>query len=213
MAIRTGFEPGDAPASPTPPSTTATTTSIAAGVPVAAAGPTNASTALRSYRHGEWESISSTILLPRKGARMGALARALVPSQVGERRALTVFYRPVVTAGRRPGHRPRRDVGGDGGGDARARSASVERATDRQSVEQAARDRREARDGPLAGQGRPPRSRSRFRPAGTPRTTAAVSTPRSACAASPRCPLDGAHDAAFAAAAIPLGAGLPKKRR
>ena len=25
--------------------------------------------------------------------------------------------------------------------------------------------------------------------------------------------LDGAHDAAFAAAAIPLGAGLPKKRR
>jgi hypothetical protein len=26
-------------------------------------------------------------------------------------------------------------------------------------------------------------------------------------------PLDGAHDAAFAVSAIPLGAGLPKKRR
>ena len=26
-------------------------------------------------------------------------------------------------------------------------------------------------------------------------------------------PLDGAHDAAFAAAVIPLGTGLPKKRR
>ena len=79
--------------------------SIAAGIPVAAAGPTNASTAIRSYRHGEWESISSTILLPRKGARMGALARVLVPSQPGERRAMTVFYRPVSqqAAGRATG--------------------------------------------------------------------------------------------------------------
>ena len=104
-----------------------------AGVPVAAAGPTNASTALRSYRHGEWESISSTILLPRKGALMGALARVLVPSQVGERRALTVFYRPVSqqAADRATG---RAEMSAAMAGEMRAKVGRVERAKDRQSV-------------------------------------------------------------------------------
>ena len=95
VAIRTGFEPGDSPALADAAIAHAHDERVAVGVPLAAAGPVNAVPRMRCYQHGEWESTSSAILLPRKGAMIGALARALVPSQPGERRALTVFYRPV----------------------------------------------------------------------------------------------------------------------
>ena len=160
---------------------------IAAGVPVAAAGPTNASTAMRSYRHGEWESISSTILLPRKGAVMGALARALVPSQLGERRALTVFYRPVVTAGRRPHHRPGRDVGRDGGRDApQGRHASNGPRTASPSSKLHETDEK-LETGPLPGEGLLRGLDHRPRRLERPGLRPPPGRRRSACAASRRC--------------------------
>lgn len=211
LAIRTGFEPGDAPALADAAIHHHDDPSIAAGVPVGAAGPTTASSALRSYRHGDWESTSSTILLPRKGARMGALARVLVPSQSGERRALTVFYRPVSqqAADRATG---RAQMSALMAGTLREKAGRVERAKDRQSA-----GNLHTRDEKLeAGRSlvRMSSAVSITVPAGWNvqdfgrRLDASIRisgfTPL---------PLDGAHDAAFAVSAIPLGAGLPKKRR
>jgi hypothetical protein len=210
MAIRTGFEPGDLPALADAEIHHRDDPSIAAGVPVAAAGPTNATTAMRSYRHGEWESVSSTILLPRKGARMGALARVLVPSQPGERRALTVFYRPVSqqAADRSTGTAQMSAVMA---GTLREKVGRVERAKDRQSV-----GKLHERDEKLE------RGRSLVKVASAVSITVPagwnVQDYGRRLDASIRIsgftplPLDGAHDAAFAVSAIPLGAGLPKKR-
>src|SRR6266545_2597348 len=211
VAIRTGFEPGDAPALADAAIHHRDDPSIAAGIPIAAAGPTNASTALRSYRHGEWESVTSTILLPRKGARMGALARVLVPSQPGERRALTVFYRPVsqASADRATG---RAKMSATMAATIRTKVGKEERAKDRQSV-----GKLHARDEKLE------MGRSLVKVA----TAVSITVPVGwnvqdfgrRLDASIRIsgftplPLDGAHGAAFAVSAIPLGAGLPKKRR
>lgn len=211
MAVRTGFEPGDAPALADSLIHRALDPSIAAGVPVAAAGPTNAATSIRSYRHGEWESIAATIMLPRKGAIMGALARALVPSQIGERRALTVFFRPVgqAVADRATG---RAEMSATMAAEVRRKVGRVERAKDRRS-EQHVHDTDEKLE----------RGRSLVRLS----SAVAITVPCGwnaqdfgrrldasirLCGFTPL-PLDGAHDAAFAAAAIPLGTGLPKRRR
>ncbi|KRA37934.1 MULTISPECIES: SCO6880 family protein [unclassified Nocardioides] len=211
IAIRTGFEPGDAAALSDSVIHHDYDADIAVGVPVAAAGPTNASTALRSYRHGEWESVAATILLPRKGAVMGALARALVPSQVGERRALTVFFRPI---GQRVADRTtgRAEMSAAMAAEVRRKVGRVERARERHAVQQV-RETDEKLE----------RGRSLVRLS----SVLAVTVPAAwsvqdygrrldasvrLCGFTPL-PLDGAHDAAFAAAAIPLGTGLPKKRR
>jgi hypothetical protein len=184
---------------------------IASGIPVTAAGPANAVTAMRSYRHGEWESISTTILLPRKGAVMGALARALVPSQMGERRALTVFFRPVgqAVADRTTG---RAEMSATMAAEVRRKVGRVERARERRAVE-----RLHETDEKLE------RGRSLVRVS----SACAITVPATwnsqdygrrldasvrLCGFTPL-PLDGAHDAAFAAAVIPLGTGLPRKRR
>ena len=201
IAIRTGFEPGDAPALADSVIHHGYDDTIAAGVPVAAAGPTNATTALRSYRHGEWESIAATILLPRKGAVMGALARALVPSQVGERRALTVFFRPVGQglAERTTG---RAEMSAAMATEVRRKVGRVERARDRRAVEQV-----HETDEKLE------RGRSLVRLS----SALAITVPAAwnaqdygrrldasvrLCGFTPL-PLDGAHDAAFAAAVDP----------
>jgi hypothetical protein len=93
VAVRTGFAPGDAD------SITAALLSTEEGVndevPWAMAGPSGADAALRHYSHDAWNSISSTIKLPDKGAVMGALAPVLMPSEAGERRSLLVAY-PVT---------------------------------------------------------------------------------------------------------------------
>ncbi|MEO5665341.1 MAG: SCO6880 family protein [Nocardioides sp.] len=211
IAIRTGFEPGDAPALADSKIHHEYDEAIAAGVPVAAVGPTNAATAMRTYRHGEWESIATTVLLPRKGAFMGALARALVPSQVGERRALTVFYRPIgqVVADRTTG---RAEMSATMAAEVRRKVGRVERARERRAVEQI-HETDEKLD----------RGRSLVRVSSAlaitvPATWNAQDYGRRLDASVRLCgftplPLDGAHDAAFAAAVVPLGTGLPKKRR
>lgn len=212
IAIRTGFEPGDAPALAGSVIHHDDDNDIAAGVPVAAAGPANASTAMRSYRHGEWESVTTTILLPRKGAVMGALARALVPSQTGERRALTVFFRPVGqgVADRTTG---RAEMSAAMAAEVRRKVGRAERARERLAVEQLHETNEKLERG---------RSLVRVSSAlaiTAPATWSAAQDYGRRLDASVRLcgftplPLDGAHDAAFAAAVIPLGTGLPKKRR
>lgn len=210
IAIRTGFEPGDAPALADAALHGRDDAAVAAGIPVAAAGPANAHATMRTYRHGEWESVSSTILLPRKGARLGALARVLVPSQPGERRALTVLYRPVSqhAAERATG---RAEMSAAMGAEMRRKIGRVERARDRAAVDQL-----HTRDLKLQ------RGRSLIKVASAVSVTVPAAWEgadygRRLDASIRLCgfvplPLDGAHDAAFAVAAIPLGVGLPNGR-
>lgn len=209
-AIRTGFEPGDAPALADAAIHHAHEKTIPAGIPVGAAGPTNASTALRSYRHGDWESISTTILLPRKGAVMGALARALVPSQIGERRALTVFYRPVGQ-GVADRSTSRAEMSAAMAAEMRRKVGRVERARDRRAVEEL-----HVTDEKLE-RGRSLVKVSSAISVTVPAVWNAQDFGRRLDASVRLCgftplPLDGAHDAAFAAATIPLGTGLPNRR-
>ncbi len=210
-AIRTGFEPGDAPALADAAIHHRDDPTIPAGLPLGAAGPSTASTTLRAYRHGDWQSVSSTILLPRKGARMGALARVLVPSQPGERRALTVLYRPISqpSADRSTN---RAHMSAVMAGTLREKTGKVERAKDRRTV-----GTLHERDEKLAA-GRSLVAVSSAVSITVPATWNAQDFGRRLDASirisgfTPL-PLDGAHDAAFAVSAIPLGAGLPKRRR
>ena len=210
-AIRTGFEPGDAPALADAAIRHRDDPTIPTSLPIGACGPTHATTALRSYRHGEWESISSTILLPRKGARMGALARVLVPSQPGERRALTVFYRPVSqrAADRATG---RAHMSALMAGTLREKAGRAERAKDRHSI-----GNLHDRDEKLEA-GRSLVKVSSAVSITVPARWNAQDYGRRLDASirisgfTPL-PLDGAHDTAFAVSAIPLGAGLPNRRR
>ena len=211
VAIRTGFEPGDAPALADSILHHHENPAIAAGIPIAAAGPTTASTTMRSYRHGEWDSVAATILLPRKGAVMGALARALVPSRIGERRALTVLYRPLPQrlADRATG---RAQMSATMAAEVRRKVGRTERAHDRHAVEQIHQT-----DEKLE------RGRSLVRATAAiaitiPAAWGAQDYGRRLDASVRLCgfvplPLDGAHDAAFAAAVILLGTGLPRTRR
>jgi len=210
-AIRSGFEPGDAAALADAAIHAHELARDAAGVPVAAAGPTNASTAMRYYRHGNWVSTSSTIMLPRKGALMGALARALVPSQPGERRALTVFYKPVpnAVASRKTG---RAEVSAEMGATLNRKLGRTERARDRKARQQVHEVDEKLEHG-----------RSLVKVYGAISITVPghwnpqdygrrLDASVRLCGFAPL-PVDGAHDAGFVAAAIPLGVGLPKQRK
>lgn len=210
LAIRTGFEPGDAPALADAAIHHRHDESIAAGVPIAAAGPTNATTAMRCYTHGQWQSISTTILLPRKGALMGALARTLVPSQIGERRALTVFYRPV-SQGAADRTTSRAEMSAAMAAEMRHKVGRIERARERHATEQL-RETDEKLE-----RGRSLVKVSSALSITVPATWNAPDYGRRLDAAVRLCgftplPLDGAHDAAFVAATIPLGTGLRSSR-
>jgi hypothetical protein len=210
-AIRSGFEPGDTAALADSVIHHERDSSIAAGIPVAAAGPTIATTALRSYRHGEWQSIATTLLLPRKGAVMGALARALIPSQIGEQRALAVCYRPIGqgVADRSTG---RAEVSAAMAAEVRHKVGRTERARERHAVTQVRETDEKLERG---------RSLVRITSAlaiTVPAVWNAQDYGRRLDASVRLCgftplALDGAHDVAFVAAAIPLGTGLPKRRR
>ena len=60
------------------------------------AGPSGADPAARHYSHDAWNSVSSTIKLPVKGAAMGALLPVLTPTEPGERRSFMVAY-PILS--------------------------------------------------------------------------------------------------------------------
>ena len=67
------------------------------GVPWAVAGPARAEAKPRAYVHDGWQSASVSVLLPPRGAIVGALAPVLSGEAVGERRCLLVAF-PVMTA-------------------------------------------------------------------------------------------------------------------
>jgi len=141
---------------------------------------------------------------------MGALARTLIPSQIGERRALTVFYRPVAqgTADRSTG---RAEMSATMAAEMRRKVGRVERARDRHAGEQL-RETDEKLE-----RGRSLVKVSSALSITVPAHWTGQDYGRQLDAAVRLCgftplPLDGAHDAAFVAATIPLGVG-PRSNR
>ncbi|WP_242472003.1 SCO6880 family protein [Blastococcus sp. TML/C7B] len=209
-AVRTGFAPGDRGQLIAADLAAASGAQLATGVPMAAAGPTQARAELRHYVHDAWASVTDTILLPDSGAVLGALAPVLVPTTAGERRCLTVFLAPLPLdrATRLVG---REDMSATTGNELRARMGFRQRARQRRDTERIG-----TADEKLAA------GRALVRPAVAACVTVPATWPVDEhgrrLAASVRAAgfvplrLDLAQDSGFAAAAIPLGVGLPNRR-
>ena len=95
LACRTGFAPGDRAGIVEALAMREKDPGVNADVPWAMAGPSGADPVVRHYSHDAWNSVSSTIRLPVRGAVMGALAPILTPSESGERRSFMVAF-PIV---------------------------------------------------------------------------------------------------------------------
>ena len=106
---------------------------IAVGVPVAAAGPSRARTAVGHYDHDAWSSVTDTIVLPDQGAVLGALAPVFIPSMAGERRCVSVFFAalPARRADRLVG---REELSAATGDELRRRSGRLSRAKQRRDT-------------------------------------------------------------------------------
>jgi hypothetical protein len=87
LAVRTGFAPADRAGIIDALAAHQTDPAVCTEVPWAMAGPSGADTTMRHYSHDAWNSISSTIKLPDRGACLDALAPVLTPSEPGERRS------------------------------------------------------------------------------------------------------------------------------
>jgi uncharacterized small protein (DUF1192 family) len=210
-AIRTGFAPGDRSGLVEATLAAHDDPRVAARLPMAAAGPTVAPAAeRRHYDHDAWSTATCTVLLPEQGALMGALAPVFTPTVAGERRSVTVFYAPISR------HAADRLVGRDQmsagtAAELRARMGFATRAVHRRDAQRLdAADTRLAAGKALVRVG----------------IAAAVTVPshwpitehgrrleasiRGAGFTPLR--LDLAQDSGFAAACIPLGIGLPRRR-
>lgn len=210
VAIRTGFAPGESAALIAAEVAAQQNPGVATGIPMAAAGPTRAAAEIRHYNHDAWSSVTDTILLPERGAILGALAPVLAPTTPGERRALTVFY-PAMGQGRADRLSQRAEMSAITGSELRRATGRLARAKQR-------REQRRAMglDEKLA------KGRALVRPCAAATVTVpntwAVSEFGRRLDASIRIPgfiplrLDLAQDSGFAAAAIPLGVGLPRAR-
>src|SRR6266496_287243 len=209
-AIRTGFAPGDRAALVAAQLAARDNQAIATGVPIAAAGPSTAHTEMRHYNHDAWSSVTDTILLPDQGAILGALAPVFVPSAPGERRSVTVFY-PAMSQSKADKVTGREEMSAIVGSELRRRSGRIERARQRRATAKVSN-----MDEKLA------KSRALVRPCAAATVTVPNTWPIAEFArrldASIRLAgfipqrLDGAQDAAFAAGAIPLGIGVPRRR-
>jgi hypothetical protein len=209
-AIRTGFAPGDRAALVAAHLAAKDNPHIATGVPMAAAGPSTAHTEMRHYSHDAWSSVTDTILLPDQGAILGALAPVFVPSAPGERRAVTVFY-PAMSQSKADKVTGREEMSAIVGSELRRRSGRIERARQRRATAKVSN-----MDEKLA------KGRALVRPCAAATVTVPNTWPIAEFArrldASIRLAgfipqrLDGAQDAAFAAGAIPLGIGVPRRR-
>ena len=71
-AVRTGFAPGDRAVLVQAAADAAAYPGTQTGVPWAVAGPGQASTPVRWYEHDAWKSVSAAVLLPDRGAILGA---------------------------------------------------------------------------------------------------------------------------------------------
>ena len=209
-AIRTGFAPGDR-AALIAADLGADDGVVAAGWPMAAAGPSVAPAAeRRHYRHDAWSSATCTVLLPDSGALMGALAPVFTPTVAGERRSVTVFYAPISR------HKADRMVGRDAmsagtAAELRARLGFQSRAVHRRDAQRVqAADLRLAAGKALVRVG--------IAAAVTVPSHWSISEHGRRLEASIRgagflpLRLDLAQDSGFAAACIPLGIGLPRRR-
>ena len=210
VAIRTGFAPGERAALITAQLAAARDPAVATGIPLAAAGPTAATCEMRHYNHDAWSSVTDTILLPERGAILGALAPVLAPTTPGERRALTVFF-PAMGQGRADKLTQRAEMSAITGDELRRATGRLARAKQRRAQARAA-----GLDEKLA------KGRALVRPCAAATVTVpntwAVSEFGRLLHASIRNPgfiplrLDLAQDSGFAAGAIPLGVGLPRVR-
>jgi hypothetical protein len=210
MAIRTGFAPGERASLIAAQVAAGLDAGVATGIPLGAAGPSQATCEMRHYNHDAWSSVTDTILLPERGAILGALAPVLAPTTPGERRALTVFF-PAM--GRRRADRlsQRAEMSAITGDELRRATGRLARARARR-----AQARAMGLDEKLA------KGRALVRPCAAATVTVpntwAVSEFGARLDASIRNPgfiplrLDLAQDSGFAAAAIPLGVGLPRVR-
>ena len=210
VAIRTGFAPGERAGLVAAGVAARDNPAVATGVPLAAAGPTRAAAEMRHYDHDAWSSVTDTILLPERGAILGALAPVLAPTTPGERRALTVFY-PAMGQGRADRLAQRAQMSAITGGELRRATGAVARAKQRRAQARAL-----GLDEKLA------KGRALVRPCAAATVTVPNTWPVSEFGrrldASIRVPgfiplrLDLAQDSGFAAGAIPLGVGLPRTR-
>ena len=210
VAIRTGFAPGERATLIAAQLGAARNPDVATGIPLAAAGPTQATCEMRHYNHDAWSSVTDTILLPERGAILGALAPVLAPTTPGERRALTVFF-PAMGQGRADKLTQRAEMSAITGDELRRATGRLARAKQRRAQARAA-----GLDEKLA------KGRALVRPCAAATVTVpntwAVSEFGRLLDASIRNPgfiplrLDLAQDSGFAAGAIPLGVGLPRVR-
>ena len=210
-AIRTGFAPGEGAGLTAAALAATEDPALAAALPMAAAGPTAAPPPeRRHYDHDAWSSVSCSVLLPDQGAVMGALAPVLTPTVPGERRSVTVFFEaiPRRRADRLVG---RESMSADTAADLRSRLGFATRAAHRRD-----RARVTGQDYRLAA-GRA-LVRTGMAAAVTVPSTWPVADFGRRLEASIRTAgftplrLDLAQDSGFAAAAIPLGVGLPPRR-
>ncbi len=87
-ALRTGFNPHDSGVL-----RTKRLTDPEAGLPMAAAGPTQAPpAAMSSYTHDAYTSVAYTVLMPEAGTAFGSLSPLLAVRTAGERRCLAIHY-------------------------------------------------------------------------------------------------------------------------
>lgn len=210
VACRTGFAPGDAAAITAARSAAARGEVVNAEVPWALAGPSGTDWAARHYAHDAWHSASVTLVLPERGAVMGALAPVLAPHEPGERRSLLIAY-PILRAQQANRQSANQEWAADLGAGLRSRMGVKLRAKQQQDLARTqgldvklARGHSMVRPYAVATVTVP-----RTRPIGTAATglDAAV---RQAGFAPLR--LDLAHDAAFVASSIPLGTSLTRGR-
>ena len=210
-AIRTGFAPGDRAGLVEASLAGQADPAVAGRLPMAAAGPGSAPAPdRRHYTHDAWSTVTCTLLLPEQGALMGALAPVFTPSVAGERRSVTVFFEPVARA------KADRMVGRDSisagtAAEMRHRMGFQSRATHR-------RDAARVQDADI----RMASGRSLVRTAVAVAVTvpstwsidAYAGTLESSVRGSGFVPLrlDLAQDSGFAAACVPLGIGLPRRR-
>jgi hypothetical protein len=165
---------------------------------------------VRWYNHDAWKSVSAAVLLPDRGAILGALAPVLVPGTPGERRCFTAYY-PLVSDRKASRSSASAEISAATGGALRRRLGQQTRARQRRNEAQT-----HAVDAKLA------RGRAMIRPA----AVASVTVPRtwsvddygrqleSAIRRAGYTPqrLDLATDSGFIASAIPLGVGLKMSR-
>lgn len=209
LASRTGFAPGDRAGIIDALGARQNDPTVNADVPWAMAGPSGADPVARHYSHDAWNSVSSTVKLPVKGAAMGALLPVLTPSDPGERRSFMVAY-PILSQSAAGRQSASSEWAADIGEELRAKAKMKQNAKAKDEADKVRR-----LDGKLA------RGNSLTRPYAVctvtvPKTARASEFGRRLDASVRRAGfaplrLDLAQDAAFAASTVPLGVSLTRK--